>query len=65
MINKRFWELVATRWTIKDTTGRSKAVKEDVNKISNQSSGEIPVEFLEYGATAEELNDIDDFFDDI
>lgn len=65
MINKNFWESVAARWTIKDTTGRSDAVKEDVNKISNQSGGEIPEEFLSFGATEEDLNDIDDFFDDI
>lgn len=65
MINKSFWESVAARWTIKDTTGRSKAVKDDVNKISNQSSGEIPQEFLTFGATTDDLDDIDDFFNDI
>ena len=65
MINKSFWESVAARWTIKDTTGRSKAVKDDVNKISNQSSGEIPQEFLAFGASEDDLDDIDECFDDI
>lgn len=65
MIDKNFWSAVATRWKVKDTTGRTKAVKEDVSNITNQSSGDIPEELMAFGVTDADLDEIDDFFDDI